>query len=74
MTVYTVTWTPLKDSDMPEAGWGMGCGWFWHLGLAVVSPVWAGLFTVLESFLPSHGAQLIQQACDPEQQAGLQDE
>jgi hypothetical protein len=31
MSVYMVTWTPLKDSkDMPEAAWGAGYGWSWH--------------------------------------------
>lgn len=40
------------------------------IGLSVVPAVWAGLFTALESFMPGHGAQLIQQACDPAQQAG----
>lgn len=44
------------------------------IGQAVVPPVWAGLFTALESFMPGHGAQLTQQACDPEQQACFQDE
>lgn len=30
------------------------------IDLAVVPPVWAGMFTALESFMLGHGAQLIQ--------------
>ena len=29
------------------------------MGLAVVAPVWSGMFTALDSFMPGHGAQLI---------------
>lgn len=73
---YTVTWASLKDdsNDMSEAGWGAGYGWSRpDHSLAVVPPVWAGMFAALESFMPGPGAQLVRQACHPEQQAGLED-